>query len=527
MNVSYEKSIPGQVKSCLGSMRMIRMQEMLMKIQDVTKTFSGVVALNHVNLEILKGEVHALVGENGAGKSTLMNIMSGVYSATEGTLEWEGKEISFHNTRDSQNIGIAMIHQELSLAQHLSVMENIFMGRLPLNAHHQIDRRKLEKDSRELLKQVGLSPDFATEKVAKLSVSQQQMVEIAKALSWNAKLVIMDEPTACLTASETQILLQIIRKLKQQNISVIYISHRIEEVFAIADRITVLRDGVTISTDDNADIDEMTVLSRMVGRAYESAHRRTSYRVNGSKPVLEVKGLSYKNRVSNVSFDLYPKEVLVITGLVGAGRSELVESIVGARRCTGDIRIQGHPVKKHTVNGMMHEGVMLVPEGRKIQGILPQLSISDNLSVSALGHFCSGGVIRKRKLNAAVQQKISELRIKTPSAKQAIKYLSGGNQQKVIIGRCILANPRVLILDEPTNGIDVGAKQEIYNQIDALAKEGMSIICISSEMAEVMKIADRVLVMHEGKVTGILDNNEELDQNRIMQYATSYIAEGV
>lgn len=498
------------------------MKELLMDLRGISKRFPGVQALKDVQFQIYTGEVHALVGENGAGKSTLMNILSGVYGQSEGTLLWKGKEVRFQNTREPKNLGIAMIHQELSLAADLSVMENIFMGRLPRTAFRTIDYRKLREDTERALERVGLDKDLAPVKVKQLSVSQQQMVEIARALSLDAKLLIMDEPSSCLTRNETEILLNLIGELESQGVAIIYISHRMDEVFRIAKRITVLRDGCVAGSYMADEITVNQVLSTMVGREYKVEKLHSCRADYNAAPVMKVENVHYKNIVRGVSFDLYPSEVLVITGLVGAGRTELIESIFGTRLLTsGRVTIEGADVTGLKASQMTRRGLALVPEGRKLKGILPQMSVEDNTWISALGRYTSGGIIRTKEAAGKVKEQIEALNVKTPSVMQKMKFLSGGNQQKVILGRCLMCSPKILIMDEPTNGIDVGAKQEIYRIIDDLSRKGMSIICISSEMAEVMQIADRVIVMHEGLITGELVNDGHLSQDQIMQYASN------
>ncbi len=490
-----------------------------MDVQNISKSFPGVQALKDVCFQVFTGEVHALVGENGAGKSTLMNILSGVYGQTEGKLIWEGKEVHFKDSREPKDLGIAMIHQELSLAVHLSVDENIFMGRLPKGAFGKIDYRKLKEQTVEALSRVGLGPEFAGLTVKKLSVSQQQMVEIAKALSLNARLIIMDEPSSSLTQNETKILLNLIRELRDQGVAIIYISHRMEEVFEIAERITILRDGCVVGSSMADEITINQVLSTMVGREYKNEKYHSCRADYNAEPVLKVEHISYKNMVKDASFELYPAEVLAITGLVGAGRTELLETVFGCRQQnSGTVYIDGDQINRRTPSLMMKKGMALVPEGRKIKGILPQMSVLDNTRISALGNYTTGGIIHSREVSQAVEEQVEKLQIKTPSLQQKIKYLSGGNQQKVILARCLMCTPKILIMDEPTNGIDVGAKQEIYKIIDELSKEGISIVCISSEMTEVLAIADRVIVMHEGVVTGEL-KNENLSQDTIMKYA--------
>ncbi len=497
------------------------MRELLMDVQNISKKFPGVQALKDVQFEVYEGEIHALVGENGAGKSTLMNILSGVYEQTEGKLIWKGREVHFKDTREPKNLGIAMIHQELSLASHLSVMENIFMGRLPRKKNGLIDYARLKMDTIEVLRRVGLEAELAPVRVDRLSISRQQMVEIARALSLNAKMIIMDEPSSSLTQNETRILLDLIRELKSQGVAIIYISHRMDEVFEIAERITVLRDGNVVGSYMAGDITVNEVLSKMVGREYRIEKLHNCNADYQAEPVLKVEHLTYKNIFRDISFNLYPAEVLVVTGLVGAGRSELLETVFGYRRQeSGTVYLDNKAVDNKDPGVMMRKGVSIIPEGRKINGIFPQLSVYDNMRISSLGRYKKVGILDNAAIRRDVGRQVDSMRIKTPSVMQKMKYLSGGNQQKVILGRCMMCTPKVLIMDEPTNGIDIGAKQEIYKIIDELSQSGMSIICISSELQEVLTIADRIIVMHEGTITGEM-KNENVTQDMIMRYASN------
>ncbi|MDD7078463.1 MAG: sugar ABC transporter ATP-binding protein, partial [Lachnospiraceae bacterium] len=399
------------------------MKELLMEVQGIGKKFPGVQALKNVAFQVYSGEIHALVGENGAGKSTLMNIFSGVYGQTEGKLIWQGKEVSFKNTREPKNLGIAMIHQELSLANHLTVMENIFMGRLPKKAG-RIDYVKLKADTVKALERVGLGPELAGETVGKLSVSKQQMVEIARALSLNAKLIIMDEPSSCLAENETRTLLDLIIELKNQGVAIIYISHRMNEVFEIAERITILRDGSVVGSYLAQELTVNEVLSKMVGREYKQEKLHECIADYSAQPVLKVENLSYKDIVKNVSFEAYPAEVLVFTGLVGSGRTELLETVMGFRKKeTGTVTFDGQNVGGKSSGAMIKKGISIVPEGRKTNGIFPQLSVLDNMCISALGHYAKGGVLNTKKTKDDVREQVDALSVKTPSLGQKMKYL--------------------------------------------------------------------------------------------------------
>lgn len=500
------------------------MEQALLKVDGISKSFPGVKALSEVSFDINQGEVHALVGENGAGKSTLMNILSGVYQQDCGSISFCGTALTIRDPREAQHMGIAMIHQELSLATHLSVMENIYIGRLIKNKFGLIDYAAMRRECASQLQRVGLEGALADALVSKLSVSQMQMVEIAKALSLKAKLIIMDEPSSSLTKRETEVLFSIIRKLQADGVSIVYISHRMDEVFTISDRITVLRDGKGIKTLVTKETNTQEVLSLMVGRKFERATARTVFKpAQDAIPALDVRNLSYSDRVKDVSFKLFPGEVVSVTGLVGAGRTELAETIFGLRKkSSGQVFINGKQENCCSVSKAIELGLGLVPEGRKVQGILQGMTVQENITITSLKKFCKSIFVNAEKEKQSAEVYVEKLRVKTPNLGQKIQYLSGGNQQKAILARWLLNNPKVLMLDEPTHGIDVGAKGEIYELIHQLASEGMAILIISSELPEVLTLSDRVLVMHNGKMTGELVN-KELTQETIMKYATNQL----
>ncbi|NLF26617.1 MAG: sugar ABC transporter ATP-binding protein [Clostridiales bacterium] len=497
------------------------MQRVICQIEHITKEFPGVVALSDVSLDIHEGEIHAIVGENGAGKSTLMNILSGVYRPTGGRVRFDGREVHFNAPADAARIGIAMIHQELSLSATLSVAENIFQGRLPKNKLGLIDTRRLLCASRELMNEVGLKDVDPQAVVRNINASQQQQVEIAKALSQDARFLILDEPTSALTPNETKVLFEIMLCLKRKGFTMLYISHKLDEVMAISDRVTVFRDGRLIDTLVTREIGVNDMISLMVGREYSGGYQRSRYmtREDYKKAgvILEVKDLSIKNKVRDVSFRLYEGEVLGLAGLVGAGRTEILQAVFGADpRLSGAILIDGKELSMKSTREAIRHGLGLVPEGRKTQGLFLKFSVQQNMSIvrlnSALGCL---GLIRRRAEEREAEEYRQRLRVKTPSLSQRVVNLSGGNQQKAIIARWLMNKPRILFLDEPTQGIDVGAKNEIYDIIDTLAGSGVSVVMVSSEMQETIRLCDRIIVLYEGRVTGEIAHDEATEQRII------------
>ena len=493
--------------------------ELVLEMREIDKIFPGVHALKKVNFELRKGEVHALLGENGAGKSTLINVLGGVYTIDGRQIRIDGQQFVIRQIKDAQQLGIAIIHQELVLVPHMTVAENIFMGREPRTKLGTVDKKKMFRDAQEAIDAVGLCCS-ATDLVGKLSVAQQQLVEIAKALSYNAKIVVMDEPTSSLMTREVDILFDTIRKLRAKGVSIIYISHRMSEFFEIADRITVMRDGEYVTTRDveQTNIDELVFL--MVGRKLENYYTRT-YNKPG-ETVLEVSGLSQKSTgLEDINFSLRKGEILGFSGLVGAGRSELMRCIVGIEKYdSGEIRLFGEPAGPMDTAQAQKKGLVMVPEDRKQQGLILLNSVGFNLTINVLESFIGLGVVNKCAENEIIERHIRALNIKTPSARQKVGNLSGGNQQKVLMGKWLATNPKILILDEPTRGVDVGAKAEIYMIIDRLVKEGISVIMVSSELNEIINMCDRVLVMSDGRITGELDRSE-FTQELIMSFATT------
>jgi ABC-type sugar transport system ATPase subunit len=495
-------------------------EEIICKIVNVTKAFPGVVALNNVSFDIKKGEIHAIIGENGAGKSTLMNILSGVYHPDEGHIEFEGNVVKFRDPRHAQHTGIAMIHQELSLSRYMSVAENIYQGRMLTKSFGFIDRKKMVSECWKYLRSLGVDNIDPRVLVKYLSVSQMQLVEIAKAVSLNAKLLIMDEPTSSLTTGEITLLLKIMKSLKNEGVSILFITHKLEEVLEIADRITVLRDGSYINTLQKEDATLEKMVSLMVGRNFEKkAHREFIQDYSDREVILEVQNLTASDQVKNVSFKLYKGEVLGLTGLVGSGRTELLQSIFGMeKKASGKVLINGKEVKINHPADAIKLGLGMIAENRKEQGMLLKLSVQDNMTIVHLKELSSAlQFINKKKSKEISNKYVNLLSIKTPSLKQISKNLSGGNQQKTIIARWLMHQPKILFMDEPTHGIDVGAKAEIYKLIDDLSKMGVSIILLSSELPEVLALCDRIMVMHHGQLKGVL-HHQEADQVKIMSF---------
>ena len=492
-------------------------EPVLLQVKGVHKQFPGVYALNNVSLELRAGEVHALLGENGAGKSTLINVLGGVYPADAGEVFIDGKKVDIKGVSDSQEKGIAIIHQELVLVPHMTIAENIFLGREPKTAAGTVNKGKMNRDAQELIESVGLGMKVSTQ-VRRLSVAQQQMVEIAKALSLNARILIMDEPTSSLTAKEVDILFQTIRRLKANGVGIIYVSHRMAELFEITDRVTVMRDGgyIDTKTTKDTDIDELVYL--MVGRDLE--HYYTRHRAVQDEIVLDVRHMKFRNVLRDVSFTLRKGEILGFAGLVGAGRSELMQSMLGLSGLdSGQVFIDGRDVGRLNYTKSQSLGMVMVPENRKVQGLILKNTVGFNITLAVLRQFMKAGFVNRRSERDIIRNGIDSLRIKTPSDRQKVGNLSGGNQQKVVIGKWLASNPRILILDEPTRGVDVGAKADIYAMMDELAMRGISIIMISSELNEIINMCDRVLVMSNGVITGELPH-EDFSQERIMQYAT-------
>ncbi len=472
----------------------------ILEVRNIVKEFPGVRALGGVDLTVLGGEVHALVGENGAGKSTLIKILAGVYQKDSGEILFEGEPIELHSAHDSLQRGIKVVFQELALIKGLSVAENVFLESFPLRRNRTIDWKTLTARTREILDSIGLDLD-PMEEVGRLTVSQQQMVEIARALSHEAKVVIMDEPTSALTPNEIKLLFDVIRTLKGMGIGILYVTHKLEEVFALCDRATVFRDGMRISTRAISDTDQKEIVTDMVGREINTLFPR-SHSGRGDT-VLEVKGLSTAAKLKDVSLSVHAGEVVGVFGLLGAGRTELAKAIFGLDGVTaGAITVHGARLRPGSTTHSARAGLGLLTEDRKGEGLVLQMSVGQNMTLPSLREFSTAGYIRTGAENARAQSFVQQLSIKTPSLTHKVEYLSGGNQQKVLIARWLMKKLSVIILDEPTRGIDVGAKVEIHRLIDELAKGGLAVIVMTSEMPELLGVSDRILVMSNGRITG-------------------------
>src|SRR5215217_3054026 len=487
------------------------------RLLNVTKRFGGVTAVEGVNFDLRPGEVHALVGENGAGKSTLMKMVYGLYTPDEGTLEVGGNVVEFSSPRDAEEAGIAMIPQELDLFPELSVTENLFVGRhRPRTSWRTLDRNAMRAEARQRLHSLGVDLDVTTI-VKRLSAANQQIVAIARALVGEAKAVVMDEPTASLTEREVQQLFGIISDLISGGVGVVYISHRLEEIFTTSDRITVLRDGHHITTASTNELDAEELVRLMVGRPLNELFTRSPHRAG--EVTLEVRGLSRAGEFEDIDFALRQGEIVGLAGLVGAGRSELAQTIFGIRPPeSGEIRIDGEEVRIHSVQAAMERGIFYVPEERRSQGLILPFSIKNNITLSILDRISRLGFVPRAERQTA-DRFAKELSIRGASISDPVSRLSGGNQQKVVLAKSLAREPSILLLDEPTRGIDVGAKSEIYRLIDDLAKEGKAILLISSELEEVLSMSDRILVMREGRITGEF-KREVATQENVMTAAT-------
>ncbi|MTI69219.1 MAG: ribose ABC transporter ATP-binding protein RbsA [Firmicutes bacterium] len=492
------------------------MDKPILEMKGITKEFPGVKALDNVNFRVIEGKVMALLGENGAGKSTLMKILTGVYTKTKGEIYFEGESVEFKDTKESQDKKIAIIHQELNLIKELTIAENIFLGREPVNSLRKIDKGRLYKESEKLLKKLGVDEKLDT-LVKDLSIGKQQMVEIAKALSLDAKVIIMDEPTDALTDKETESLFKVIKELRKEGRSIVYISHRLKEIFEICDYATVLRDGQFIKEERVKNLTEEKIVELMVGRKLTEQFPRIKGQTGEIS--LEVKNLE-NEYLNNINFKLNKGEILGVSGLMGAGRTELAKTLYGAiKKDNGDIYLEGDKVDIKSPKEAILKGISYVSEDRKRDGLILGMSVEENMSISALKNFTKSLLKIDTKKEANVSNKyVDDMSIRTPSIKQLVKNLSGGNQQKVSIAKSLMTEPKILILDEPTRGVDVGAKKEIYDLINRFKKEGMSIIMISSEIPEIIGMSDRVLVMHEGKITGEF-LGEKVTQEKIMRCA--------
>jgi inositol transport system ATP-binding protein len=492
--------------------------EFLLEVNGIRKEFPGVLALDDVQFKLKRGTVHALMGENGAGKSTLMKILAGIYQPDTGHVQLKGQDIRLVSPLDALENGIAMIHQELNLMAYMTVAENIWIRREPLGAFGLVDHRKMRDRTRELLDRLSIPIDPEI-KVQELSVASRQMVEIAKAVSYESDVLIMDEPTSALTEREVEHLFEIIRTLRSEGKGIVYITHKMNELFEIADEVSVFRDGRYIGTHASSEITRDEIIRMMVGREITQMFPKEEVPIG--EVVLSVKGLTLNGVFSDVSFDIRSGEILGLAGLVGSGRSNVAETLFGVTPASaGTIAINGKPLSITSPNEAIQHGMAFLTEDRKETGCLLILDVLENMQIAVLqDRFVTLGFVDERGVTDACQQMAETLRVKTPSLNETVENLSGGNQQKVLIGRWLLTNPKILILDEPTRGIDVGAKAEIHRLVSGLARQGVAVLMISSEMPEVLGMSDRIMVMHEGRVTGFVDR-DDADQVKVMDLAS-------
>lgn len=499
------------------------MGEVIVSMKNITKSFPGVMALDNVEFELRAGEVMALLGENGAGKSTLMKVLSGVYTRDAGEMRIFGREYGDLHPKSAQEAGVAIIHQELNMCRHLTVTENIFLGRELMRAG-LLDHAGMEAEARRLLEtlRIDIDPDHV---VGDMPVSKQQMVEIAKALSVNAKILIMDEPTSSLTAKEIEELFRIIRQLKEEGCGIVYISHRLEELKHIVDRVTIMRDGKFIKREEFCAMRMEQIISHMVGR--EIKEQFPKVRCERGRKIFEVRNLNAGHMVRNINFSLYEGEIVGFAGLMGAGRTETTRAIFGVdEKSSGEIFLEGKALKINCPMDAIKAGIVLAPEDRKKDGLCTKLSIRHNLALPNLDMICNRlGIIRSQKEDALCDKAVKNLRIKTPNVEINSGNLSGGNQQKVVVGKWLARDSKVVIFDEPTRGIDVGAKVEIYHLMNELKKQGIAVMFVSSEMPEVMGIADRIIVMCDGRITGEI-SAEDATQDTILTMAADFEKKG-
>ena len=496
-------------------------QTPILEVRRVTKRFPGALALDDVSFELHTGEVHALVGENGAGKSTLIKVITGVYTPDEGQIFFKGEEVSFSEPRESQAAGISTIYQEINLIPLLSVAQNVFLGREPRNRLGLIDRDRMNREAAEILERYGIRADV-TAPLRSLGLGVQQMVAIARAVSVDARAVIMDEPTSSLEAREVETLFGVIRQLREEGVGVIYVSHRLDELYEICDRVTVLRDGRVAHTGNLTDLSKLQLIAHMLGRELSEVEKEgaTGFAEEheaAREPVLEAQGLTQHPRLREVSFDVRPGEVVGLAGLLGAGRTETAKAIFGAEPLdAGSVRVRGEDMKTGSPGAAIRAGIAFLPEDRKLEGIIPDLSVKENIVAAALPRLARAGLVSEKAQDELVGRFMEDLGIKASSPDQPVRELSGGNQQKVLLARWLCMDPKVLILDEPTRGIDVGAKAEIQKLVDNLAVEGLGVILISSELDELTEGSDRVVALRDGAVAGLL-SEEEITEGNLME----------
>jgi inositol transport system ATP-binding protein len=492
----------------------------ILQVQNLSKSFVGVKALDNIQFELQKGEVHALMGENGAGKSTFMKILMGLLKSDSGEIIFEGEILKSNNVHENLQKGISMIHQEILVVPELTVAQNIFLGR-ETNYRSWLNDNAINQKTQELLVSMGVNIK-AQSKIKNLSIAEMQMVEIAKAISNNAKVIIMDEPTSALSDKEVSMLFKIIADLKAKGVSIIYISHKMDEIYEITDRITVLRDGKYIATKNISELDKNALIALMVGREIDDLRAAFRFPVNVSKKgeeVFSVENLSTKGKFENINFEVHAGEVLGIAGLMGAGRTEIARAIFGLDNYdSGEITLKGNKIKIKSPQNAIKNGIGYVSEDRKALGFIPALSVKENISLSSLANFSKAWFVNSSDEIEVSSQMAKDLKIKSTSINQKVMNLSGGNQQKVVIGKVLLTSPCLIILDEPTRGIDVGAKFEIYKLINQLTDKGIAVIMISSELPEILGMSDRILVLSKGKQTALL-SKQEATQEKIMHYA--------
>lgn len=493
------------------------MSEVLLDIKGLEKVFPGVKALKGVSLKVKKGEVHALMGENGAGKSTLIKVLTGIYQKTTGTILFDGESIDVKTPIEANEKGISTIYQELNLVLFQTVYENLFLGREPRTKFGSIDRKSMISETKRILGDLGIDVDV-TKPLNSYSTAIQQMVAIARAISTKAKLVIMDEPTSSLDSKEVKVLFRIIRQLKSQGISVIFISHRLDEIFDICDRLTVLKDGEYIGDYNVNDLDQFKLISLMVGKDTVKLERtKQGYGFEKAEEIVSIKGIKQGMRLNGIDIDIKKGEIVGLAGLLGSGRTELAKVLFGVNAPEeGEVIWYSKPVKIHSPADAIKMGMGYCTEDRKVEGIIPHLSVKENITIALLPKLNVFGFVKSKEQDEIVQKYIDRLKIKTPSPEQAICNLSGGNQQKVLLARWMCMNPKLIIMDEPTRGIDVGAKAEIEQLIQELSQNGISVLMISSEIAELERNCDRIIVMREGKKTGELIC-DDINQDRIME----------
>lgn len=493
------------------------MSDVKMRISGVEKSFPGVKALSNIDFSVRKGTVHALCGENGAGKSTLMKIIMGLYKADKGQIFIDDKPVEIKNPIQAREYGISMIAQELNYVPELSVEENLFLGRLPVNSFGKVDWKKVRKETIQFLKDENL-PYEPTQKLKTLTVSDIQMLEIIKAVTNNAQIVIMDEPTSSITEREVKQLFEKIEELKAKGVAIIYISHKMDEVFQIADDITILRDGEVVSSDRAEDLDLDTVIARMVGRKLSNVYPKEDIPL-GEK-LIEVEGFAQEGLFEDIDFYARKGEIVGFAGLIGAGRTEVMRSIFGLDpHQAGTVKIDGKPVTINSASDSIKNGLVMLSESRRDDGIIPVRSVQENATLASMKKYIYGGYTHKGKEKKEVKEMFEKMNVKTPSLDTAISTLSGGNQQKVLLARWMLCDPEVMILDEPTRGIDVGAKYEIYKLMTEIVKEGKAVVMVSSELPELIGMCDRIYVMCQGRITGCI-SKEEFSQESVMKFAT-------